>query len=74
MRLHVTGYYQGEYFYMLGNDGLIINYKEYTVQKTKKIYKIKRIKSTNIPTVFSKIICSFLNKYIFGICIANYVL
>ena len=36
MRLHVTGYYQGEYMYMLGEDGLIMNYKEYTVQKTKK--------------------------------------
>ena len=37
MRLHVTRYYQGEYMYMLGKDGLIMNYKEYTVQKTKKI-------------------------------------
>ena len=37
MRLHVTGYYQGEYMYILGKDGLIMNYKEYTVQKTKKI-------------------------------------
>ena len=36
MRLHVTGYYQGEYMYVLGKDGLIMNYKEYTVQKTKK--------------------------------------
>ena len=36
MRLHVTGYYQGEYMYMLGKDGLIMNYQEYTVQKTKK--------------------------------------
>ena len=37
MGLHVTGYYQGEYMYMLGKDGLIMNYKEYNVQKTKKI-------------------------------------
>ena len=36
MRLHVTGYYQGEYMYMLGKDGLIMNYKEYTVQKKQK--------------------------------------
>ena len=35
MRLHVTGYYQGEYMYMLGKDGLILNYKEYTVQNKK---------------------------------------
>ena len=33
----MTGYYQGEYMYMLGKDGPIMNYKEYTVQKTKKI-------------------------------------
>ena len=32
----MTGYYQGEYMCMLGKDGLIMNYKEYTVQKTKK--------------------------------------
>ena len=36
MRLHVTGYYPDEYMYMLGNSGLIMNYKEYTVQKTKQ--------------------------------------
>ena len=35
MRLHVTGYYQGGCMYMLGKDGLIMNYKEYTVQKQK---------------------------------------
>ena len=33
----MTGYYQGKYMYMLGNNGLILNYKEYNVQKTKKI-------------------------------------
>ena len=37
MRLHVTGYYQGEYMCMLGDDGLTMNYKEYKVQKPKKI-------------------------------------
>ena len=36
MRLHVTGNYQGEYMYMIGNSGLIMSYKEYTVQKTKQ--------------------------------------
>ena len=36
MRLHVTGYFQGEYMFMVGKDGLIMNYKEYSVniQKT----------------------------------------
>ena len=29
MRLRVTGYFQGEYMYMLGKEGLIMNYKEY---------------------------------------------
>ena len=37
MRLHMTGYYQGKYMCMLGKDGFIMNYQEYTVQKTKKI-------------------------------------
>ena len=32
----MTGNYQGEYMYMLGKDGLIMNYREYTVQKTKQ--------------------------------------
>ena len=36
VRLHVTGNYQGEYMYMLDKDGLIMNNKEYTVQKTKQ--------------------------------------
>ena len=26
MRLRVTGYFEGEYMYMLGKDGLIMNY------------------------------------------------
>ena len=42
MRLHVTGYYQCECMYMLGKDGLIMNYKEYTVQKTNKQTKTKK--------------------------------
>ena len=33
MRLKVTGYYQGEYMYMLGNNGLIISYIEYSVKR-----------------------------------------
>ena len=36
MRPHITGYYQGEYMYILDKNGLIMSYKEYTVQKTKK--------------------------------------
>ena len=30
MRLYVTGYYQGEYLYMLSKDGLVMNHKEYS--------------------------------------------
>ena len=37
MRLPVTGYFQGEYTYMLGKDGLIVNYKEYGVNKQKTV-------------------------------------
>ena len=33
MRLRVTGYFQGEYMYMLGKEGLIMNYKKYGVNK-----------------------------------------
>ena len=36
MRLHETGYYQGEYLYSLSNEGLIMNYKEYGVNKQKR--------------------------------------
>ena len=35
MRLHITGYYQGEYMYMLTKDGLIMNHKEYSIAKIK---------------------------------------
>ena len=35
MRLRMTGYFQGEYMYMLGKDRLIMNYKEYSVNKQK---------------------------------------
>ena len=37
MRLRVTGYFQGEYMYMLSKDGLIMNYKEYSVDKQKTV-------------------------------------
>ena len=37
MRLRVTCYFQGEYMYMLGKDGLIMNYKEYDVNKQKPV-------------------------------------
>ena len=35
MRLYVTGYYQGEYLYMLSKDGLVMNHKEYSISKIK---------------------------------------
>ena len=35
MRLYVTGYYQGEYMYMLTKDGLIMSHKEYSIAKIK---------------------------------------
>ena len=37
MRLRVTGYYQGECMYMLGNNGLIINYMDYGVKRKSKV-------------------------------------
>ena len=37
MSLRVTGYFQGEYMYMLGKGGLIMNYKEYGVNKQKTV-------------------------------------
>ena len=37
MRLHVTGYFQGEYMFMVGKDGLIMNYKEDSVNKQKTV-------------------------------------
>ena len=37
LRLHITGYFQGEYMYMLDKDGLIMNYKEYSVNKQKLV-------------------------------------
>ena len=33
MRLRVTGYYQGEYLHSMSTEGLIMNYKEYGVNK-----------------------------------------
>ena len=35
MRLYVTGYYQGEYMYMLTKGGLVMNHKEYSIAKIK---------------------------------------
>ena len=37
MRLHVTGCFQGEYMYMLSKGGLIMNYKEYGMNKQKPV-------------------------------------
>ena len=37
MRLCVMSYFQGEYMYMLNKDGLIMNYKEYAVNKQKTV-------------------------------------
>ena len=37
MRLRLTGYFQGEYMYMLSKDGLIMNYKEYGANKQKTV-------------------------------------
>ena len=37
MRLHVTGYFQGEHIYMVGKDRLIMNYKEYGMNKQKPV-------------------------------------
>ena len=34
-RLYVTGYYQGEYMYMLTKEGLVMNHKEYSIAKIK---------------------------------------
>ena len=37
MRLRVTGYCQGEHLYSLSNEGIIMNYKEYGVNKSKSV-------------------------------------
>ena len=37
LRLGVTGYFQGEYMYMLNKDGLVMNCKEYGVNKQKSL-------------------------------------
>ena len=44
MRLRVTGYYQGEYMYMLGNNGLIMNHMEYGVKRESKVQLISKVK------------------------------
>ena len=36
MRLYITGYYQGEYMYMLTKEGLVMNHKEYSIAKNLK--------------------------------------
>ena len=43
MRLHVTGYFQGEYNYMISTNGLIMNYKESGVNKIKTVKKVKMV-------------------------------
>ena len=44
MRLRVTGYYQGEYMYMMHNNGLIMNYMEYGVKRESKVQLISKVK------------------------------
>ena len=39
MRLRITGYFQGEYNYMISSNGLIMNYKEHGVSKIKTAAK-----------------------------------
>ena len=35
MRLYVTGYYQGEYMYMLTKEGLVMNHEKYSIARIK---------------------------------------
>ena len=44
MRLRVTGYYQGEYMYMLDNNSLIMNYMEYSIKRESKVQLISKVK------------------------------
>ena len=37
IRQHVTGYYQGEFLYLMSREGLIMNYKKYGVNKQKNV-------------------------------------
>ena len=37
MRFRVTGYFQDEYMYMLGNNGVIMNYMEHGVKRKSKV-------------------------------------
>ena len=37
VRLRPTGYYHGEYMYMLGNNGLIMNYMVHGVKRESKV-------------------------------------
>lgn len=43
MRLRVTGYYQGKNLYLLLNELLIRNYKDYSVNKQKKLLLVKSL-------------------------------
>ena len=43
MRLRVTGYYQGKNLYLLSNELLIRNYKDYSVNKQKKLLIVKSL-------------------------------
>ena len=36
MRLCITGHHQGDYLYPMYREGIIMNYKEYEVNKHKK--------------------------------------
>ena len=42
MRLHVTGYYQGKNLNSMSREGLIVNYKEYGVNKQKSVVNYER--------------------------------
>ena len=53
MRLKVTGYYQGEYMYLLSNNGLIINYMEYDVKRESIVQLISKVKP-NRPYINKK--------------------
>ena len=58
MRLRVTGYYQGEYMCMLGNNGLIMNYMEYGVKRESIVQLISKFKCNMV----SKPNRPFVNK------------
>ena len=45
MRLHKTGYFQGEYLYSLSNEGLRMSYKEYGINNPKSVAASKNEKN-----------------------------